>query len=106
MKKSKNKELTITEDVLDDENSLEDQLIVSEAEKHHAVSIIPKLKNNRIIYEIVRFSYNDVGECSDKETLHSSINEHTAMTLLFQAAHETFSVKNLRKQIKTLKGVK
>jgi hypothetical protein len=68
------------------------------------VSIIPKIKNNKHVYEIVKFTLKESGSIKDKEVIHTTINEHTAMTLLFQTAHETFTVKELRKKVKELKG--
>lgn len=85
---------------------IEEPLAISGPKTHFAVSIIPKLKNNRVIFDVVKFYFTEDGLCGEPEILHSSINEHTAMTLLFQTAHETFSLKEMRKQVKNLKGDK
>ena len=85
---------------------IEEPLAISGPKTYFAVSIIPKLKNNRVIFDVVKFYFTEDGLCGDREILHSSINEHTAMTLLFQTAHETFSLKEMRNQVKNLKGDK
>lgn len=77
---------------------------VSNSKKQLAVSIVPKIKNNRHVYEIVKFTFEESGGLKNKEIIHTTINEHTAMTLLFETAHQTFTVKELRKQVKELKG--
>lgn len=100
MTKPKKKQTTI------DDTLVEEPLALAGPPEHFAVSIIPKLKNNRVIFDVVKFYFTEDGLCGDREVLHSSINEHTAMTLLFQTAHETFSLKEMRKKIKHLKGGK
>ncbi len=71
-----------------------------------AVSIMPQIKNNRVVFEVVRFNFTTEGNCSEPEIIHSTINEATAITLLFQTAHEALGVKELRQTVKKLKGSK
>jgi hypothetical protein len=74
--------------------------------KDMAVSIIPRIKNKRVIFEVVRFSFDSNLQCSQPEVIHTTINEATAITLLFQTAHETLGVKELRQTVRKLKGEK
>jgi hypothetical protein len=69
-----------------------------------AVSIMPQIKNGRTVFEIVRFNFTAAGECTPPEVIHTTINEATAITLLFQTAHENLGVKELRAKVKVLKG--
>jgi hypothetical protein len=71
-----------------------------------AVSIMPQIKNGRIVFDVVRFNFTTEGVCSVPEIIHSTINEATAITLLFQTAHEALGVKELRQTVKKLKGSK
>lgn len=71
-----------------------------------AVSIMPQIKNGRIVFDVVRFNFTTEGVCSEPEIIHSTINEATAITLLFQTAHEALGVKELRQTVKKLKGSK
>jgi hypothetical protein len=80
--------------------------VVKISNTNRAVSIIPNIKNGRAVFEIVRFDFNDDGTCTKPEVIHSTINESTALTLLFQAAHHTLEIKYLRDTIKKLKGAK
>jgi hypothetical protein len=69
-----------------------------------AVSIVPKIKNNKACYEIVKFYFTEDGFCGDREVVCSVINENTALIMLFQTANDVFNIKDLRKKIKNLKG--
>lgn len=71
-----------------------------------AVSIMPQIKNGRIVFDVVRFNFTSDGACSEPEIVHSTINEATAITLLFQTAHEALGVRELRQTVKKLKGSK
>lgn len=67
------------------------------------VSIMPQIKNGRVVFEVVRFNFTSEGVCSKPEIIHSTINEATAITLLFQTAHEALGIKELRQTVKKLK---
>lgn len=74
--------------------------------KDVAVSIMPQIKNGRIMFDIVRFNFATDGGWNGLEVIHSTINEATAITLLFQTAHEALGVKELRQTVKKLRGSK
>jgi len=97
---SKNKKKVLTEE------SNDETIVSVSARQDIAVSIMPQIKNGRVVFEVVRFSFTTEGVCSAPEIIHSTINEATAITLLFQTAHEALGVKELRQTVKKLKGSK
>jgi hypothetical protein len=68
--------------------------------KHEAVSIIPKIVKGRSKFDVVKIQFNEQGQCSFPVVLTTTNNEATAITFLFQAAHEVCGIHKLRKKIK------
>jgi hypothetical protein len=68
-----------------------------------AVSIIPKIKDDQIVYDIIKFDFSLDGICGKPTVLFTEIRESTAITRLLQAAHETLGIKTLRSKTKELR---